>query len=104
MNKTYLKKIEVQGFRSFGTGIQSFELPATVAVFWGGNSQGKSSLAEAIEFLLTGQIARRELLASSKEEFSDSLKNVHLQDTAPVIVCAEVICADKLILQPFSGH
>ncbi len=94
MIKPYLKKIEVQGFRSFGVSPQSFELPTTVAVFWGGNSQGKSSLAEAIEFLLTGQIARRELLASIKDEFSGSLKNVHLVETAPVIVCAEVVCAD----------
>ncbi len=94
MNKAQLKKLEIQGFRSFGAGTQSFELPATVAVFWGGNSQGKSSLAEAIEFLLTGQIARRELLASTKEEFSDSLKNVHLADNALVTVSAEVICTD----------
>lgn len=94
MSKALLKKIELQGFRSFGTGAQSFELPATIAVFWGGNSQGKSSLAEAMEFLLTGQIARRELLASTKEEFSDSLKNVHLADNVPVSVSAEVLCAD----------
>lgn len=94
MSKALLKKIELQGFRSFGTGTQSFELPTTVAVFWGGNSQGKSSLAEAMEFLLTGQIARRELLASTKEEFSDSLKNVHLGDNVPVSVSAEVLCAD----------
>lgn len=89
-----LSKIEIQGFRSFGTGLQSIELPKTVAVFWGGNSQGKSSLAEAFEFLLTGQIARRELLASTKDEFSDSLKNVHLADVIPVFVSAELICAD----------
>lgn len=94
MIKPYLNKIEVQGFRSFGASIQSFELPATGAVFWGGNSQGKSSLAEAIEFLLTGQIARRELLASNKDEFTESLRNVHLEDTAPVIVSAEIVCAD----------
>jgi hypothetical protein len=94
MSKALLKKIELQGFRSFGTNTQSFELPATVAVFWGGNSQGKSSLAEALEFLLTGQIVRRELLASTKEEFSDSLKNVHLENTVPVVVSAEILCAD----------
>lgn len=94
MSKALLKKIELQGFRSFGSGAQSFELPPTIAVFWGGNSQGKSSLAEAMEFLLTGQIARRELLASTKEEFSDSLRNVHLADNVPVSISAEVLCTD----------
>lgn len=94
MSRPQLRKIEVHGFRSFGTGKQSFELPTTVAVLWGGNSQGKTSLAESIEFLLTGQIARRELLASTKEEFSDSLRNAHISDTTPVTVSAEVICPD----------
>ena len=94
MNRIKLKKIEIQGFRSFGTGRQLIELPPTIAVFWGGNSQGKTSFAEAIEFLLTGQIGRRELLASTKEEFSDSLKNVHIPNTSFVSISAEIICAD----------
>ena len=54
-----LRKLEVQGFRSFGTGRQSFDVSETVTVLWGGNSQGKSSLAEALEFLFTGEIVRR---------------------------------------------
>src|ERR1700722_16856489 len=97
MTQPQLKKIEVHGFRSFGTGKQTFELPGTIAVLWGGNSQGKTSLAEAIEFLLTGQLARRELQSSSKEEFSDSLRNAHIPDTAPVSVAAEVLCSDGTI-------
>jgi DNA repair exonuclease SbcCD ATPase subunit len=94
MTRAQLRKIEIHGFRSFGIGKQTFELPSTVAVLWGGNSQGKTSLAEAMEFLLTGQIARRELLASTKEEFSDSLRNAHIPEVAPVAVSAEVICPD----------
>ncbi len=97
MTRPQLKKIEVHGFRSFGTGKQTFELPSTVAVLWGGNSQGKTSLTEAIEFLLTGQLVRRELQSSSKEEFSDCLRNVHIPDTAPVSVAAEVLCSDGTI-------
>ncbi len=46
-----LNKVEVQGFRSFGSARQAPSLPDTIAVFWGGNSQGKTSLAEALEFL-----------------------------------------------------
>ena len=89
-----LKRIEVQGFRSFGSSRQSVELSDTVSAFWGGNSQGKTSLAEAFEFLLTGQIIRRDMLGSSKDEFSDSLRNAHLANSTPVQVAADIACAD----------
>jgi hypothetical protein len=94
MTAPRLRKIEIQGFRSFGTSRQTIDLPDTVAAFWGGNSQGKTSLAEAIEFLVTGQISRRELLASAKDEFADSLRNAHIAPATPVIVEAELICPD----------
>ena len=67
-----IKRIEVQGFRSFGSSRQSVELSETVSAFWGGNSQGKTSLAEAFEFVLTGQIVRREVLGSTKDEFKQT--------------------------------
>lgn len=89
-----LSRIEIQGFRSFGQSWQTIDLPGSVAAFWGGNSQGKTSLAEALEFLLTGQIARRELLASTKDEFAEALRNVHIAPTQPVFVAATVACLD----------
>jgi hypothetical protein len=89
-----LRKIELQGFRSFGSSRQIVNLPDTVAALWGGNSQGKTSFAEAMEFLFTGQISRRELLASAKDEFSDSLRNAHIAPAVAVTVEAEFICAD----------
>lgn len=92
-----VRKIAVQGFRSFGTSPQSITMPETVTALWGGNSQGKTSLAEALEFLLTGQIARRELLASAKDEFSHSLRNAHMPAAATVFVEAEFLCADANI-------
>lgn len=92
-----IRKIEIQGFRGFGTSPQSITLPDTVAAIWGGNSQGKTSLAEAIEFLLTGQTARRDLLASAKDEFSQSLRNAHIPPSVPAYVGAEFACADGKI-------
>lgn len=89
-----VRKIDVQGFRSFGASRQSIALPDTVTALWGGNSQGKTSLAEAVEFLLTGQIARRELLASAKDEFSQSLRNAHIASAVPVFVEVEFACSD----------
>lgn len=85
-----LKTIEVKGFRSFGNESQSLDLSEKVNFIWAGNSQGKTSFAEALEFLLTGSISRRELLASSKDEFADALKNAFLQDTDEVYVVLEI--------------
>ncbi|KIU52344.1 MULTISPECIES: ATP-binding protein [Bradyrhizobium] len=92
--KHRIQRIDLQGFRGFGASPQSFTLPASVVALWGGNSQGKTSLAEAIEFLLTGHIARRELLASAKDEFSRALRNAHIPDTVAVFVEAHLVCPD----------
>lgn len=93
MMQPQISRIELQGFRSFGKIRQIFEPSPTISVLWGGNSQGKTSLAEALEFLLTGQIARRELLASMKDEFAEALRNVHLGND-PVVVEAQIWGSD----------
>nr|MBP9113120.1 AAA family ATPase [Polyangiaceae bacterium] len=86
MSRLKIKKISIRGFRSFGHAHQTAEPSDTVSVFAAGNSQGKTSLAEAIEFLLTGQIARRDLLAGAKDEFAESLRNAHVDDKVEVVV------------------
>jgi recombinational DNA repair ATPase RecF len=73
-----LDKICIQGFRSFGKARQVIDPAPSISVLWGGNSQGKTTFAEAVEFLLTGQIARRELSASAKDEFAEALRNAHI--------------------------
>lgn len=88
-----IRRITIAGFRGFGTLQQIAEPADTVSVFWGGNSHGKTSFSEAIEFLLTGQIARRELLAGAKDEFADSLRNAHIDDKAVVAVEASLLDA-----------
>ena len=92
-----ITRIELQGFRSFGQARQVIDLPESVAVLWGGNSQGKTSFAEALEFLLTGQIVRRELLANTKDEFTEALKNAHISPSHAVVVEACVQCIDGKI-------
>lgn len=94
MTRLRIKKLRVAGFRSFGQTHQVAEPADTISVFWGGNSQGKTSLAEALEFLLTGQIARRELLAGAKDEFADSLRNAHVGELGVVLVEAEILATD----------
>lgn len=88
-----IERLTVQGFRSFGKEPQILEFDAPLAIIWGPNSEGKTSLAEAFEFLFTGDIARRQLLSSALDEFADALCNAHLPDETPTFVEA-TICAD----------
>jgi hypothetical protein len=76
----------VCGFRSYGPGAQRLELTAPLAVVHADNSQGKTSLAEAVEFLFTGATTRRLLLGGSPSEFQDALRNAHLPPGSPVYV------------------
>jgi len=91
-----IKTIEIQGFRSFGQKAQTLAFPSLLAAVWGPNSRGKTSLAGAFEFLLTGSIVRRELLASTQDEFADALRNAHTLASTPASVQAEVLAADGL--------
>ena len=81
-----ISNVEIQGFRAFGKVAQTLKFNSPIACVWGPNSQGKTSLAEAIEFLITGQIVRRELMSSTQDEFADALRNVHMPKNLPVYV------------------
>lgn len=89
-----ITKLEIQGFRSFGAKPQTLVFSSPISAVWAPNSHGKTSLAEAFEFLLTGHIVRRELIASSQDEFAGALRNVHIPDGTPVFVQAEVVGSD----------
>jgi hypothetical protein len=86
-----LRSFSVKGFRAYGAVEQALNLPSDLAVVWGPNSKGKTSLAEAFEFLLTGRIARREMMASTQDEFADALRNAHLAANEEVYVAARII-------------
>lgn len=94
MSSAQINRIRIQGFRAFGAKPQELNLEAPIVAIWGPNSQGKSSLAEAFEFLLSGSIVRRTLMASAKDEFADGLRNVHLADDVEVFVEAEILKPD----------
>ncbi len=51
--------LEVRGFRSYGASPQRLNLAGSLSVVHADNGQGKSSLAEAVEFLLPGATSRR---------------------------------------------
>ena len=94
MTSSKINKIEIQGFRAFGRNAQTLTFGSLLAAVWAPNSQGKTSLAEAFEFLLTGQIVRRQLTASTQDEFADALRNAHMPAGMPAYVEAEITGAD----------
>jgi hypothetical protein len=96
MPRVRINSLTLQGFRSFGRLAQSVTLTAPIAAIYATNSQGKTSLAEAIEFLFTGEIVRRQLIASAQDEFADALRHVHLPATMPVFVEAQLLCNDGI--------
>ena len=75
----WIERIALKGLRSFGSAEQSMDLSPRLTIIYADNSNGKTSLAEAIEFLLTGTISRKSFTGSASREFADSLRNVHLQ-------------------------
>lgn len=90
-----LTSLEIRGFRDFGTETRELQLDAPLVVVQAGNSQGKTSLTEGIEFLFSGHSSRRVLLGGAKAEYNDSLRNAHLPaaDT-DVYVEAVLRCPD----------
>jgi len=85
-----LLSITVRGFRAFGRDPQTIDCDGPLAVIFGRNSKGKSSLVEGIEFLLTGKTTRVQLHVGSSSEFAECLRNVHLDASEEVYVEAVV--------------
>lgn len=71
-------KIQIEGFRVFQDR-EEIDLDANpnLCFGYGENTRGKTSFAEAIEFLLCGKTSRRDLCAVTKSEFAAGLANVH---------------------------
>lgn len=82
--------LEVRGFRAFGSEARRLDLTSQLIVIHAGNSHGKTSLAEAAEWLITGRSSRRDLFGGAKAEYSASLRNVHLPSDSPVWVSAGI--------------
>ncbi len=88
----WIERINVVGLRSFGQVTQSADFSPKLTIVYADNSQGKTSLAESIEFLLTGTISRKTFTGSAAREFAESLRNAHLPTT--VEPYAQMILSD----------
>ena len=78
-----IKTIEVQGFRAFGADKQDADTNAPISVFWGPNSKGKTSLAEALEFASRAVMyQRRALVERPGDTQSGYFLGLHLAHVA----------------------
>ena len=73
-----LKALTVRNFRGFGTASETIDLDRDLVLFYGPNGHGKTSLAEAIEWLFYGTTKRRQRGEDfSKAEYANTFANVH---------------------------
>ena len=86
--RTYLSSIAVRGFRGIG-GHATLKLPAGpgLTLVVGRNGSGKSSFAEALEYLITGTSKRWE--HKRVAEWRTGWRNLHLPDTESVKIAAD---------------
>jgi DNA repair exonuclease SbcCD ATPase subunit len=83
----YLRSIVVAGFRGVGPAARlALELGPGLTVIVGRNGSGKSSFADGLEVLLTGNLRRWQELSSV---WRDSWRNLHAPD--PVCLSAELV-------------
>ena len=73
-----LKSMRVHHFRGFREGVSEIDLEGNLIVVEGKNSSGKTSLAEALEWLLSGSLSRRENSSSGNvSELANCIANWH---------------------------
>lgn len=89
-----LKELTVSGFRGFRSP-QTIPLDADVVVIHGPNGSGKSSIVEALEWMLLGDISRRNRARNPGEFTGDYLRNVHCGQNQPTSVTARVVWENR---------
>ncbi len=73
-----LVNLTIRNFRGFGAAGQTIPLEGDLLLFFGPNGFGKTSLAEAIEWLFYGMTKRRQQGEGySRSEYSNSFANIH---------------------------
>jgi predicted ATP-dependent endonuclease of OLD family len=81
-----IKSVLVQGFRGFNESCL-IELNERLTLIYAPNSYGKTSISEALEWLLYG-ITSKVAKADSKDEYKGSYRNLHLDSSQPSFVRA----------------
>ena len=79
-----LKSLTIAGFRGFNHE-RTIEFDERLSLIAAPNSHGKTSISEALEFLLFGATSKV-AHADSKEEYRDSYRNRHYPKTQPAYI------------------
>ena len=87
-----LRRLKIAGFRGFNSE-RTIEFDERLTLLSAPNSYGKTSIAEALEFLLFGETSRVEG-ARGKEEYQDSYRNRHYAQTHQAVIEAEFLNFD----------
>ncbi|HXI82607.1 MAG TPA: ATP-binding protein [Verrucomicrobiae bacterium] len=92
-----LKRLTIAGFRGFNTE-RSIDFHEKLTIIAAPNSHGKTSISEAMEFLLYGATSKVEK-ADSKEEYKDSYRNRHFPVDKPAHIDATFGMAENAELR-----
>jgi chromosome segregation ATPase len=86
-----LINLTIRNFRGFGSTGETIPLEGDLLLFFGPNGFGKTSLAEAIEWLFYGMTKRRRQGDGySRSEYSNSFANVHGGTPTEVTATVEI--------------
>ena len=87
-----LKSFQAHYFRGFRKGLDRVDMGGDLIVIEGRNSSGKTSLAEALEWLFSGALSRRESSnVGDTRELENCIANVFRPDDEKTWVSAEFI-------------
>lgn len=92
----YLDAIRVQGFRGIGpAGVLRLRPGAGLTIVTGRNGSGKSSFAEAAEFVLTRDNKRWSAKENNKKLWRDGWRNLHGTQTGPACVGVDLMISGE---------
>jgi len=89
-----LKEVTISGFRGF-RDIQTLNLDKNVVLVKGSNGSGKSSVAEALEWLFFDEISRKKKSPCKSEYVGEFLRNLHCEKDQETYVEALTIINGK---------
>ena len=75
-----IKRLAIQGFRGFNKIQEPIDFHEKLTLISGQNSYGKTSISEALEWLLYGITSKMEDASNNKSEYLGSYRNIHLPE------------------------
>jgi len=88
-----IRSLTIQGFRGFNERCDPIDFHERLTLISGPNSYGKTSISEALEWLLYGVTSKVEG-ADAKIEYKGSYRNCHFPETETPFVEATFVGSD----------